>query len=172
MTKKKETWLRIISGLIGAMFFYAALSKLVDYEQSNWEMRNQVFTDFVADVLTWLVPSIEILLVMGLNYRPTRIFGLWASLGLLTVFTVYIILVLGKVFDRVPCSCGGVIGQLSYDWHMVFNFAFITLAIIGLWIEENWKLKNLKIRIVKIWSYLKNSSSKTLKEKTGKLLQG
>lgn len=49
---KKETLLKIISGLLAALFFYAALSKLLDYEKSRQEMLNQVFPASIGETLT------------------------------------------------------------------------------------------------------------------------
>jgi len=36
-----------------------------------------------------------------------------------------------KVFDRIPCSCGGIIAKLSWGQHLVFNLIFLGLALIG-----------------------------------------
>ncbi|MET4081546.1 putative membrane protein YphA (DoxX/SURF4 family) [Pedobacter sp. UYP30] len=69
---KKETILQMISGLIAALFFYASFSKLLDYDKSLWEMKNQIFPPAMAWLLTWLIPFLEILLMCTLLFPKTR----------------------------------------------------------------------------------------------------
>jgi len=139
---KKETILKFISGSIAVLFFYAALSKLIDYDKSLGEMRNQVFPLAIADILTWLIPSLEIGLTLLLLFPSTRKIALWASLFMLTAFTLYIAIVMTGVFGRIPCSCGGVLKNMSYGTHLIFNLFFVSLAILGLAIENGWTLYN------------------------------
>ncbi|KQB99885.1 MauE/DoxX family redox-associated membrane protein [Pedobacter sp. Hv1] len=147
---KKENVLQLISGLIAALFFYAAMSKLIDYDKSIGEMRNQIFPVAIAKVLTWMIPSIEITLVFLLLFRNTRKKALWASLFLLTAFTLYIAIVMTGVFGRIPCSCGGILKNMSYGTHLIFNLFFITLASLGLAVDNGWisynRFVNLKNR--------------------------
>lgn len=152
---KRETWLKIISGLIASMFFYAAFVKFWDYEEANWQMRNQVFPNGVADILTWLIPSIESVLILLLVFKPTRLWGFKASLGLLTLFTLYIGITSTNIFGRIPCSCGGIIGELSYGWHALFNLVFMFLAFLGIWVENHWKVKFVWNRIKDKWFLIK-----------------
>jgi len=70
---KKEVQLKMLSALVATMFGYAAITKLRNYEQSNWEMRNQVFPDGVADVLTWLVPVIELIVAVFLLSKCSQL---------------------------------------------------------------------------------------------------
>lgn len=133
---KKETILLLISGLIAALFFYAAFSKLMDYDKSRWEMRNQIFPLAIANLLTWLVPAIEITLSFLLLFPNTRKIALWASILLLTTFTLYIAIVMTGAFGRIPCSCGGILKNMSYGTHLIFNLFFVALALLGLAIEN------------------------------------
>lgn len=145
--KRKEVFLTVFSTLIAAMFLYAGFIKLRNYEKTNWEMRNQVFPVGIADVLTWLIPIVELIIMVFLIYRPTRIFGFKASFGLLAIFTLYISLAFTNIFGRVPCSCGGILGELSYGWHIVFNILFMIIALFGIWIENEINLKSFGKRI-------------------------
>lgn len=134
----KRTALNVISGLLAAMFFYASFSKLTNYEKAESDMRNQVFTQPVAEVLTWLIPGIEILIVLLLLFPQTRKTALWASLGLLTVFTAYIALIMTGIFGRIPCSCGGILQRMSYGIHLLFNLFLICISLLGIGIEYSW----------------------------------
>ncbi|MBD1366580.1 hypothetical protein IDJ77_22390 [Mucilaginibacter sp. ZT4R22] len=146
---KKETILRIISGLMAAMFSYAAAIKLSDYPKSRGEMLNQVFPVPIADVLTWLIPVIEMLLIVLLLLSATRKKATWGSLILLSAFSIYIILATNDAFSRTPCSCGGVLwDSASYLAQLIFNIVFIVLSLISLTIE-NGRLKDFS------WFHLK-----------------
>ena len=135
---KKETILIIITAIIAVLFFYASFSKLIDYDKSQWEMKNQIFPIGIAWVLTWLIPSIEIVLTFLLLFPTTRKKALWASLLLLTAFTLYIAIVMTRVFGRIPCSCGGILKNMDYGTHLIFNLFFIVLALLGLAIDNDW----------------------------------
>ncbi len=137
---KKETKLNVIIALIAALFFYAATSKLMDYEKSRGQMLNQVFPIPIAEVLVWLIPAIELILVFLLLLPATRKKALWASFGLLSLFTLYIAVVMTGIFGRVPCSCGGILSHMSYGVHLIFNLVFVALALWGLGIMSNWNI--------------------------------
>lgn len=139
---KKETSLQIITGILAALFFYASLSKLLDYKKAKEEMMNQVFPASIAEVFTWLIPTIEILLVILLLNSKTRKIALQFSLALLTLFTLYITVVMTGIFGRIPCSCGGILNNMSYGVHILFNLFFIMLATVGLALEYDWKAIN------------------------------
>lgn len=134
---KKESIFLVVSGLIAALFFYAAMAKLMDYDKSLSEMRNQIFPVFIAKTLTWLIPVIEIVLSLLLLFPSSRKMALWVSLLLLIAFTLYIAVVMTGVFGRIPCSCGGILENMSYGIHLMFNLFFIAIAIFGLLTENN-----------------------------------
>lgn len=137
--RKTEMTIVITTALVALLFFYAAFSKLMDYDRSQWEMQNQVFPKSVANVLTGLVPSVEIVLMLGLLFPTTRIKALWGSLLLLVAFTLYIAIVMTNVFGRIPCSCGGIIGKLPYSVHLIFNLFWVAIALVGLNAHYGWK---------------------------------
>ncbi|WP_354357539.1 MauE/DoxX family redox-associated membrane protein [Pedobacter sp. UYP30] len=60
----------------------------------------------------------------------------------LTIFTLYIAIVMTGIFGRIPCSCGGILKNMSYATHLLFNVFFIALSHIGLVLENNWKINN------------------------------
>jgi len=70
---------------------------------------------------------VEYLLAFGLILERTRLMALYGSFALMIMFTTYIILVL-KFSDYIPCSCGGVLEDLGWTEHIIFNMVFILLA--------------------------------------------
>lgn len=135
------------AALIAIMLCYAALSKLTDYQVSKEQMLNQVFPNVVALQLTWLVPAVEVLIAIGLIIKTTVLKSLYASLLLMTAFSIYISLTMTGIFGRTPCSCGGILKNMSYTTHLLFNLFFIILAVIGIKADQRWlnyKWLNLK----------------------------
>jgi putative oxidoreductase len=128
-----------VSVLIALLLAYAAVSKLCAYEESKREMMNQVFPVNIALVLTWLVPVIELTFAIGLVINKFRFRALIASCLLLIVFSLYIVITMSGSFGRIPCSCGGILENMSYSAHLVFNLIFIVMAILAIALETQWK---------------------------------
>lgn len=130
MTQKKIV--SAICPLLILLWVYAAVSKLIDFDQSRAEMLNQVFPDFVGHILARAVPAAEITAALLLIMSRTVTAGLKLSLLLLTAFSVYIALVMLNVFGRIPCSCGGILKEMTWGQHLVFNLFFLMLTLIAL----------------------------------------
>lgn len=122
----------LCAGLISCLFAYAAISKLSSYALSRKQMLNQLFPYQVAILLTWLVPATEIILALALLFPQIRRASLFSSLLLLLIFSLYITISMSGIFGRIPCSCGGILGEMSYRIHLIFNVCFIIIAWMGL----------------------------------------
>ena len=127
----KNRILDIICGLLILLFVYAAASKLFDYTLFKMQLRNSPLIASYAGTIAWLLPIAEVIIVVTLTVMHTRLFGLYASLFLLLLFTFYIA---GMLLSGVnlPCSCGGIIRELSWGQHLLFNLFFIALSIAGI----------------------------------------
>jgi len=120
------------TALLILLFIYAALSKLLNLELFRGQLYNQSFSHDLADLLLWGLPLSELLTCGLLLFPLSRRLGLLLSLVLMTVFTLYIILVLLGYWERVPCSCGGILEHLNWTQHLYFNLFFLLLAMAGL----------------------------------------
>lgn len=110
------------------LLVYAALTKLLDYEEFSVQLsQSPILTNFSGH-LAWGVPTIELVIAASLMFSKTRLAGLYASFSLMTAFTMYIIMA-SRFSDYVPCSCGGVIQNLSWSQHLVFNGSFLILIV-------------------------------------------
>ncbi|HMI05446.1 MAG TPA: MauE/DoxX family redox-associated membrane protein [Pedobacter sp.] len=134
----RERSIEGLAALLILLFFYAAVSKLANYEQSRNEMFKQIFPRGIAIVLAWLVPVTELIVVLLLLHKETRLKGLYASLILMIFFTLYIAIAMSGIFGHRPCSCGGILKNMGYREHLVFNLFFIVLAVIGIALEKGW----------------------------------
>lgn len=117
--------------LLILLWVYTATSKLSDFREFRWQMYNQVFAKEIARVLVYVVPAVELLAPILLCFAFTRLAGLLLSTGLMMAFSLYIGLALLNVYERMPCSCGGVLEILDWQAHFIFNLIFTVIAVTG-----------------------------------------
>lgn len=129
--KMKKKIHDIIGGLLVLLFVYAAFSKLFDYTQFKMQLGSSPLLASYAGIIAWMVPVVELIIATLLTVTVTRIIGLYASLGLLLIFTLYITAMLLSG-EHLPCSCGGIIQALNWSQHLVFNLFFMALCIGGI----------------------------------------
>jgi uncharacterized membrane protein YphA (DoxX/SURF4 family) len=138
---KKTLIVDIICILFMILFLYTGLSKLMEYSVFKEQISESPILAPVSSVIAIGLPLIEIITTVALLIPQSRLFGLYVSLGLMTIFTVYIILLL-SFSHNLPCSCGGVLEELSWSQHIILNTAFIALGITGLILERRSKQNN------------------------------
>jgi hypothetical protein len=122
---------------------YAAASKLIDFQKFSVQLSKSPMLTPFATVAVWFIPFLEILIAILLVPERSRKVGLYASFSLITMFSVYI-LILTKLSDNVPCSCGGILEKLSWNDHLVFNLFFIVSGIAAILLRE----KNNAITVI------------------------
>jgi putative oxidoreductase len=133
---KRNLLLDMSCSFLILLWVYAAASKWMQFKMFVGTLSNQVLPHWIVYPLAYLLPLFELLTAIGLCFSHYRKAGFWASLILLTGFTVYITAILLRLFPRVPCSCGGVISNLSWLSHLFFNLFFLLLSIVGLSISN------------------------------------
>jgi cytochrome c oxidase subunit IV len=136
---KQKITIELISFLLVLLFVYAACSKLLQYESFKSQLVNSPFLKPFSAVIVWFIPTIELITAVMLTVRHTRRTGLYSSFILLLIFTLYIT---GMLVSGIPlpCSCGGIIQELSWKQHLVFNVFFIVLAFTGIVLERKQEL--------------------------------
>ena len=129
--KLKFSLNEIISTLLILLFVYMALSKF--YERSFFEAQLHFYPyiNKASVLLSWLLPSVELFCALLLIAPFSRLAGLYSALTLLIIFTTYLAVML-IVKNDLPCSCGGVVQQMTWPQHILFNVVFIILSIIGI----------------------------------------
>jgi len=118
------------AALLALLFLYTGIEKLYHHKTFVLQLVDHPFFGNYPNLIAWLLPSLELILAAALLYPRTRLIGFYSSFALLLGFTVYIH-ILQHFFPRTPCNCGGVLPQLSWAQHKVFNAAFMLVAIIG-----------------------------------------
>lgn len=128
---RKAVALDIICSALLLLFLYTALSKLAGYSSFAAVLRKSPLLEGAAPVIAWLLPIGEIGLSLLLFFPRTRLAGLYVSLVTLIVFTTYLSYMIA-VATQLPCSCGGVLKNLTWRQHLVFNSACIGLSFLGI----------------------------------------
>jgi uncharacterized membrane protein YphA (DoxX/SURF4 family) len=112
------------------LFLYTATSKLLTFRSFEHVLGQSVLIGNYNTVVAWLIPTIEIVIGILLIVPKTKRIGLISSLVLMIIFTAYLIYMVNSG-SRLPCRCGGIISGLSWKNHIIFNFALVALAALG-----------------------------------------
>lgn len=136
MRSKKELAVDIICILFVMLFLYASLTKLLDYEKFRIQLGQSPMLTEYAGFVAWFIPSIEILIVILLIIPRTRSGALHAAFALMVMFTSYIVAIT-RFSEFVPCSCGGVLQNMNWTEHLIFNIVFILLAFAALLMDDS-----------------------------------
>ncbi|WP_316789663.1 MauE/DoxX family redox-associated membrane protein [Pedobacter frigoris] len=139
MTKIKVIFIEIIIALFVVLWFYTGLNKIVDYNNFKSQLGKSPFVEHFAALISWIIPIGEMLIGVMLVYRRTMLLGLHLSFALMLLFTGYVWMMLSYAYD-LPCSCGGVLAQLSWEDHLWFNSAFVLLSVIAIIFKTNTSL--------------------------------
>lgn len=135
MNTRYHVYVMLISMLLVALFTYAAISKMIDYHNFTKQLSDSPLLSPIAGVLVWFVPAAELYTVILLLNSGWRKTGLLLSVLLMALFTGYIIVML-LFFDRIPCSCGGVLERMDWHEHLVFNSVFTLIALTGFYFHH------------------------------------
>lgn len=132
---KKTLITEIIALLFIVLFLYTGVSKLLDYSVFRTQIGTSPVLKPVAGFIAWALPLAEFVTAALLYFSSRRLAGFWISLVMMVSFTIYIIVIL-NFSEHIPCSCGGVLEQLSWQQHLVFNGVFIVLAAVGIVLQR------------------------------------
>lgn len=128
----------IASVLLIILFVYAGSSKFLDFDNFQVQLgQSPVLTAF-ADWVSWGIPLIELLIALLFLIPKYVLLAFYASFSMMIMFTTYIIIVL-NFSDYIPCSCGGVLEDLSWNEHIIFNLAFVLLSLFSIYFLETHK---------------------------------
>lgn len=134
---KRKMIVEVIAFLLMLLFLFASVSKWLAFKTFIGDINNQPFPNWLTPWITNLLPPMEVLIVLALMFEKTRTAGFYASLILMTAFSIYSAAVLLKFFDYIPCSCGGIIKNLSWRDNLILNLFFVAISIAGIVLRKN-----------------------------------
>ncbi|WP_163514127.1 MauE/DoxX family redox-associated membrane protein [Gelidibacter japonicus] len=119
-----------------SLFAYAALNKPFSYSVFKDQLSQVHPIAQAATFLAWTIPLFELMVVVLLLWPSLRHWGFFSFLGLILLFTGYLIYTLYFSLYN-PCSCRGVISGIDWRSHILFNLFFIGLAVLGILLEPS-----------------------------------
>jgi hypothetical protein len=84
-----------------------------------------------TEVISWLLPVIEIMIAIILIIPLTKIKGLFFATILMIFFTGYVGYIMTSN-NHLPCTCGGFLQKLSWKQHLILNTSFVLFGLIAL----------------------------------------
>lgn len=133
---KSKTIVDILISLFILLFIYTATSKLINFSDTVKSMHNQPLNRGLANFLIYAVPVSELIIVLLLVFNKTKLLGLYLFTGLMIIFTGYVALVLINYYDRIPCSCGGLMKEIGWRSHLYLNITFCLLGGIAIYLTQ------------------------------------
>lgn len=134
---KKKTILEAITLLLILLWCYSGTVKLLDYNVFSAQLHSSPLLKGIGSFVAVALPCAEILTAVLLLSPKTKTIGLIASVVLLSLFTAYISCLFIFFSTDVPCSCSGIIEDLGWKGHLVFNLTALILTIIALRMQRN-----------------------------------
>lgn len=130
--KIQSVIVEIISLLYILLFVYAAVSKLLDFVNFQVQLGQSPLLSAFARCVAFGIPFLELSIVILLVIPKWRLTGFYAAFSLMVLFSAYIVVIL-NFSSFVPCSCGGILENMSWTQHLLFNIVFVVLALIGIY---------------------------------------
>lgn len=121
----------IITYALVILFMYTAADKLMSLRTFASTLAKSPLIGSFSTFVAWFIPITEIIISLLLVLVLTRKKGLYASVVLLSGFTIYLAYMILSGL-KLPCHCGGVISSMSWQQHIWFNIAFTGLAYTGI----------------------------------------
>ena len=121
----------IVAALFVLLFLYTGIEKLGERGEFEAAMSRSELIEPIASILSWTVPVAELIIVLMLFIPALRRAGLIAATVMMSLFTAYIVYIL-NYYEKLPCTCGGVIEQMTWKEHMILNIAFLVLGAIAI----------------------------------------
>lgn len=139
LLNRKENKMKPIPKIIDAairsffivLFIYAAVSKMSDFETFQVQLAQSPLFGNCSPLVSYATIGVELGTVLLLSVRRCHMTGLYASLGIMSAFAAYIYVIL-KYSDSVPCACGGILENMDWNTHLVFNLFCALLAIVAI----------------------------------------
>ena len=136
--KIRQVVIDVIVTLLMILWVYASLSKLLEYNIFKFQLGQSPYLTKWNGELALVLPLGELMVALLLLSNRWRLLGLYLSFFLMLLFTGYIYSML-HFSHYVPCSCGGILSKMSWEFHLIFNIVFTLLALFGILISIDLK---------------------------------
>lgn len=140
---KREYLISIITLALLGLWIPVVIDKLLEFRSFQAGITRQPLPNELANILVWTIPPLELIIVLLLIFtKKSRLWGMYLSFSLMTLFTGYIALALLGGFAKIPCGCGSVISGLTWRQHFWFNLFFTGLSGAGIYFTKKQRGSN------------------------------
>jgi len=143
----------IVAMLHIVLFTYAALSKVRDFHTFQVQLGQSPLLSAFAEPVSYIVPTAELLISLMLLLPRFRYLGLYASFIMMMVFTAYIFIML-HFSPFTPCSCGGILDNMGWNEHLIFNIAFSIIGAFGLLLHKRTLAYKIRVAALGLITFL------------------
>ncbi|SDQ99567.1 hypothetical protein SAMN05421664_3033 [Chryseobacterium soldanellicola] len=130
------------------LFCYASISKIMDFENFQIQIAQSPLLSAYAVFITYGILILELLVCFLLISERTRYIGLYGSYILMVLFSIYIYLIL-NYSEFIPCSCGGILENMDWNTHLIFNLVCILATVIAIiFSADHYIVSRTKISLI------------------------
>lgn len=127
----KNYFIEAVSLFYILLFVYAAISKVLEFDNFQAQLGQSSIIGAYAGIVSYSIIIIELLVSVMLVIPSFKLRGLYSSFILMSLFTVYIFIILNFT-SNIPCSCGGILEKMTWKIHLIFNIISLILAGLAL----------------------------------------
>lgn len=136
MKKSAQILLDVLAFMFIFLFMYAAVSKLIDIQKFRVQISQSPMLTNVSGFVSVVVPFVEVGISLLMIFARTRLLGFVGFFALMVMFTTYIYIIM-NYSEHVPCSCGGILQNMGWKDHLIFNAAFVALGGLAAGLQYN-----------------------------------
>nr|WP_199083382.1 MauE/DoxX family redox-associated membrane protein [Pedobacter sp. ASV19] len=129
--KMRTVIVEVISALYILLFVYAALTKMTDYQKFRIELGKSPLLNSYSGIIAVAIPGIELIISLLIAIKRFQYYVLYFAFTLMAIFSAYIVAIL-KFSPYVPCSCGGILQNMTWNQHLIFNVGFLLLGAVAI----------------------------------------
>lgn len=130
--------------LLVILFINTGLGKIIDHEIFKLQMSKQPLPIWSKSILVYMLPFLEIGIIVLLLFKTTRQKGFIIATLLMIAYSIYAYLAYKEVYGYVICACGKIFQKMNWQDHYRINIALTLIAITGLIINKISHSKNTK----------------------------
>ncbi|MEN5232886.1 MauE/DoxX family redox-associated membrane protein [Sphingobacterium faecium] len=121
----------LIVALFVLLWAYTAIPKFFKIKYFYDILGSQAIPKWTVPILTVMIPVVELAVLGMLLFPETRLLGLYASFGLMLIFTIYVSGIIFQVYDIYPCPCGAMFRRMGWKKHLRVNIWLTLIALVG-----------------------------------------
>lgn len=116
--------------IFALLYIYTGFIKLLDTNRFYSGLtQSPLIPQSLTGIVVYTVPIAELIIAVLLLYPRSRKAGFYLFFLSMFAFTLYVAVILFYT-RHVPCTCGGIIEQMGWNAHLVFNSVCTLLALL------------------------------------------